>query len=532
MAADNVLEEYLVKLSWVSDASSYSRFQGTLKEAGHAVESLAGGAGARLLGWQGMATGAFVSMGTALAGMIDKVAMADQNYRLFALHMYTTQNVGRELSITMRALGASLDDIIWDPELHARAIQLFKDQQAIVESMGSGFEQNMKNIRDLRFEFQRLGVVLQYGSFEVVSDVFQKLLPQFGSITGNFRNFNDWLIHNLPHAADVVSTKIVGAIREIEDIGHHVFAMFEEGGKLLIHTIGLVSGDKSLAGAKLSWESIGKAMEDAFDVLGKFILGMTALEVQVLHLANAATDFLSGNYGDAGKELDAAKSDMGTRVTQTGVGMAIGAGIGSLVPIPGGTMMGAAGGAYVGSHAKGWTDNLGSYLNSDEQKKYARTISMMASQYGVDPSLALAVASVESGFHQYDKYGKPLISNVNGSHATGIFQLQPGTASMLGVDPTIASENIAGGIRYLAMLLKKYGGEEQALEHYYGSKNPAENRAYAQKVMGEQGGVYVNTVNINMPPSAKPDSGLGDTMKTLNGFQTQKNLVQARGPHS
>jgi len=71
---------------------------------------------------------------------------------------------------------------------------------------------------------------------------------------------------------------------------------------------------------------------------------------------------------------------------------------------------------------------------------------------GVPVWLALGIAQRESGFS----------NNVVGSKGEiGIFQLLPSTAAQLRVDPTDPVQNIAGGVAYLAQLLRTFGGDTQ-----------------------------------------------------------------------
>jgi tape measure domain-containing protein len=96
-----------------------------------------------------------------------------------------------------------------------------------------------------------------------------------------------------------------------------------------------------------------------------------------------------------------------------------------------------------------------------------------AQKYGVPYALARAVAQTESGLSQYNKSGGVLTSSAG---ALGIMQLMPATAKGYGVDPTRADQNIEGGVRYLADLLKKYGDITKAVAAYNLGETKFDNR--------------------------------------------------------
>jgi soluble lytic murein transglycosylase-like protein len=123
-------------------------------------------------------------------------------------------------------------------------------------------------------------------------------------------------------------------------------------------------------------------------------------------------------------------------------------------------------------------------------------ITAAAQAAGVDPNLALAVANQESGGKQ---------SAVSPAGAIGIFQLMPATAAGLGVNPNDATQNIQGGISYLAQMLNEFGGDvSKALAAYnwgpaavsnaisnFGSNwlssAPAETQNYVASILGVLG---------------------------------------------
>lgn len=75
---------------------------------------------------------------------------------------------------------------------------------------------------------------------------------------------------------------------------------------------------------------------------------------------------------------------------------------------------------------------------------------------GVPEEVAVAVAKIESSFRQYDQQGRVTTSSAG---AQGVMQLMPGTAKWLGVDASDTLQNVQGGVRYLAMLGRQFGGD-------------------------------------------------------------------------
>lgn len=116
---------------------------------------------------------------------------------------------------------------------------------------------------------------------------------------------------------------------------------------------------------------------------------------------------------------------------------------------------------------------------------YASTIQAAAKAYQVEPALIRALIHAESAFN-------PLAVSRKG--AMGLTQLMPATARELGVgNAMLAEQNIFGGVKYLAGLLKQYGGNVAlataaynagagAVQKHGGIPPYAETRAYVERV--------------------------------------------------
>lgn len=128
--------------------------------------------------------------------------------------------------------------------------------------------------------------------------------------------------------------------------------------------------------------------------------------------------------------------------------------------------------------------SFSTYLN--ENKSLDEIFERAAKKYNVPVSLLKAIGKAESDFNP---------NAVSKAGAQGVMQLMPGTAKELGVtDPFDPEQNIMGGSKYIADLLKRYKGDTKlALAAYnagmgnvkkYGGVPPfKETQNYVVKVM-------------------------------------------------
>lgn len=128
-----------------------------------------------------------------------------------------------------------------------------------------------------------------------------------------------------------------------------------------------------------------------------------------------------------------------------------------------------------------------------------RQIVTEAKKQGLCPYLALSVAKQESNFNKNAR------SPVG---AIGLFQLMPGTAKDLRVNPYNTSQNIKGGIKYLKQMKNKFGSNKLALAAYnagpgavqkYGGVPPyKETKHYVRNIMK-----YYSQYKRNPDPALK-----------------------------
>jgi soluble lytic murein transglycosylase-like protein len=121
-----------------------------------------------------------------------------------------------------------------------------------------------------------------------------------------------------------------------------------------------------------------------------------------------------------------------------------------------------------------------------------RTMAAAAAQrHGLDPALFQSLVQQESAFDPSAK---------SRAGALGLSQLMPSTARMLGVsDPLDPYQNLDGGARYLAQMMKEFGGDTSlalaaynagpgAVRRHGGIPPFRETQDYVRKILASAGG--------------------------------------------
>lgn len=127
-------------------------------------------------------------------------------------------------------------------------------------------------------------------------------------------------------------------------------------------------------------------------------------------------------------------------------------------------------------------------VDSADAGPFAEIINRAATRHGVDPTLVAAVARAESSLNP---------GAVSHAGAKGLMQLMDPTARALGVtDSFDPVQNVEGGTRYLAEMLKRFGSTDLALAAYnagptavarHGGVPPyAETQTYVRRVLENQ----------------------------------------------
>ena len=525
MADITSLKSYLVSLGFQANMEQFRQFEGTLNTAGALVKTVTADIGGDLLKWQFGILGLFTAVGTAIVGTVDKIAMADQDYRLFGERMFMDTQQAKTLKVALDALGQPLNAIAFDPELHERFLQLQKDQKEMQAEMPADFEKTMRQMRDIRFEFTRLEVELEYIAASTAEAVFKGLGLGSGDFLHTLQSINEWIIKNLPQIVEKLKTFLVPILKDVYAVLKDTAGILGDLFAIFTDIVGLLTGDDSIRGTTFNMEKLGGAIQhvshglrEVFDFLAKMEHMLMPFLTTILGVIGGGSvggtigTVIGGIAGVEGGPAGILAGAAAGGATGTAIGSAVGGAAGGLIDLM--RHMTAQKDdtkrtidSTVFAHPNGPGPVYDNRLRNDiistasSVVDQARKSKEFASMYIPDATtLARIVSGViqqESGGHQTDKNGNVLQSNKG---AMGLMQLMPGTAKDLGVDATNAQQNVLGGTKLLTQLLAYYKGNlDDALAAYnWGmgnvDKRLAKGQAFPAQVQG-----YIDGVKNKIP---------------------------------
>lgn len=138
-------------------------------------------------------------------------------------------------------------------------------------------------------------------------------------------------------------------------------------------------------------------------------------------------------------------------------------------------------------------DPMSSYLGIEEgedvsKEQVNQLIDAYSQKNGLDSDFVRAVVKQESGFNE---------KATSHCGAAGLMQLMPGTAKGLGVtNPYDAEQNVKGGTKMLANLLKTYGGNKELALAAYNAGGGAVKKYGGIPPYGETQRYVKNVLNI------------------------------------
>lgn len=504
-----VIEEYLVSLGWKIDTPGYATFKGTLKRVEREVESHTSGITKLFVGAAATIIGTYAAIAGATIALMEHVAESDLGFQLYALRMYMSVDAAKKLKMATDALGHSLEEIAWNPELMAQYRQLIKDQERMQGGLGNDFERQMRAIRDVTTEITRLKLTAQY----LMQGVTVNLARAFGLINPDgtdgpalvkLREWINSLQENLPGISSEIATNL-------HEILLQVWHTIENIASTFLKFVGAIYGDKELQKGELSLKNFRTAFDDLNGSINRVLKSMQDF-----------ADFI------------AAHPDLIRALGYTAAGLA-----GFMVGGPYGAAAGLA--AALGYHFHDTEAPTGAASSAaaagiTTKADVQRALIEAARHYGVPARVALAIAKQESGFNPNPPRGS--------LGEEGPMQLMPKTARHLGVNALNPSENIEGGVRYLAELFAQFRDWEKVIAAYNAGPGALSRGRIPSSVMDKYVtpversamGTEIGTIIVQIGGGTnmghdEVKAAVRDGVTDAVGKQQQRNIAQLAGSH-
>jgi hypothetical protein len=524
----------MVKLGASVDSSGMQRFYQALREASNVSEASAASISGAFFKAQTEIVGGFVAIGTAALGLVDKVAMADQQYRMFAMHMFISKDAARSLKIGMDALGASMGEIRWDPtgELQGRMQQLQEDQRAMAPS--GDYDAQMRKIRDVRFEFTRMDVELQLIGMNTVQAFMKALGTGPDELLTKLQTFNHFVTTNVPMIVDKIVKLFMPVWTDLKGVFTATWEAIKATGVAFTDLVGLFSGDRSIEDSTFSLEKFATAVTH-------IVHGFAIFAEAIANVEELLADFIGGLTGDqaAGDAFFAHWKAKTVGFVAGGIaGGVLGAPFGP-VGIAIGSMLGAGLGANIADKvggpsssedaATGGTPNALAAQAADLAQSVSKTT-------GIKADLLWAQWAHETG--GFTHLGQ--LNNLAGIRLPGTTTYQPFSsladfgkryAEVVGNTARYAGLAGAQNTDEFAGILKRGGYYEDSEKNYAAGMahydTMFQNPANAPRTGGSVT-VGSMTININKPHPSNDEvaSVVTRRLQDLQGKAVQRNLAQ------
>lgn len=209
----NVIREYLVALGFKVDSAAYNKMQSTLNNLDSGVEKHTRAMATNYVKASATIVSSLVAVGAATVDLLNKVAQADLGYEKFAMRMYMTRDAAKQMKIVTDAMGESLDDIAWIPELNQRYRQLMGEAAGMEQGVDA--RDQLQYMRDIRFEFTRLKMEATYGLQWIAYYFIKSFINPVDGAKMSFKGLNDYIQKNIQPLAKRVAL----FLREVYDRG-------------------------------------------------------------------------------------------------------------------------------------------------------------------------------------------------------------------------------------------------------------------------------------------------------------------------
>ena len=211
----STIKSYLVSLGFEADDNMYRKFSAALAKASREVEKHTGIMSNSYVKAGGVIVGAVGTVVTSTTMLLNSLAKADLGYEKYAMRMYMARDAAKQFKIVTDTMGESLEDIAWIPELNEKYKLLMEDAKKM--ELPKEYQEEMKMIRGIGFEFTRLKVESIYSLQWIGHNLIKNLMQPLMGTKGSFKDLNDYIIEKMPEWSDKIATTFGNMLAIVKD---------------------------------------------------------------------------------------------------------------------------------------------------------------------------------------------------------------------------------------------------------------------------------------------------------------------------
>lgn len=292
MPAIETIKDYLVRLGFDVDNNEFNKFKSALNDISSLVAKNASEITTQYVNAGAAVVGTITTMVGAIVGLANKVADSDMAFQLFAQRMYMSNEMAKAFKITTDALGHSLNEIAWNPELRSHYFELMKEVREM--QVPGNARETYEQLRSTGFEFTRLKVEAVSAIDWIVFHLVKMNNGSLADFKGSLSFINNKIQHNMPQWTHNVAKFLNPFIVLGRDIALIIGGIFRAGSKLFDLLSSFWDKMESWQKNAIAFNGFLIALFSSLMIGGKFgafLKGLTLITTALLLLDDAIAHF-------------------------------------------------------------------------------------------------------------------------------------------------------------------------------------------------------------------------------------------------
>lgn len=197
------IKDYLVGLGFEVDQKEFHEAQKAIDGLGKLIQSSTAGMAKDFTIAATSITGALMAIAGGVTALVTHIAQADMEYQKFALHMWTSKETAKDLKVALDAMGESMENVAWIPELREQFFELQSEAGKMKTPADAG--EQLKQFRALMFEITRFKQEVSYAMEWIGYYLGKYLAGPLGNVKQTLSDLNDKIVTKMPEWTQAVA---------------------------------------------------------------------------------------------------------------------------------------------------------------------------------------------------------------------------------------------------------------------------------------------------------------------------------------